>query len=122
MNITDEKAYVIQNGFVGNCMMFWALNDSGYTCHLSNVQTYTLEEAQRKCRPENDEKVWPAIYVKNAATYMIDHQKLDYKLHEQFTPPKPVYKKPRAPNCEGCGRFLNDYEQVTGCGNCGSAP
>lgn len=122
MDITTEKKYVIQNGFVGNCMMFWALNDCGYTCHLSNVETYTLEDAQRHCRPENGEKVWLAADIIFGATLMTDHQKVKSHLHKNYTPEIPKKQKPITDKCSECGRFLNGLAIFNGCPNCGAAP
>lgn len=122
MYITTEKKFVIQNGFVGNCMMFWALNSSGYTCHLSRVQTYTLEDAQRLCRPDNDEKVWLAKDIMLKATLMTDVQKVGHELYEQYTPAAPMTKKPITNKCTECGRFVTEEQYYCTCPNCGAAP
>ena len=44
----ENKRYFIQDkrGYVGNCILWWALNDCGYTCHLAEAQIYTEEEAK----------------------------------------------------------------------------
>lgn len=118
----DDEKFMVQNGFIGNCMCFWAQNDQGYTCHINKAERYTLEEAQKRCRPDENEKVWPESAILAGATMQVDHQKVKHELHEELTPPKTPYKKPPPINCEGCGRFLTDRQAYCGCDNCGSAP
>lgn len=98
-----EEKYYVQNGFIGNCMCFWAKNDKGYTCHLDNAETYTKEQALSRCRQENNEKAWPVSAIQSGASSMVDHQKVPHELH--ITPDYPPIKKAQQPQCEACGKF-----------------
>lgn len=118
----DNERYMIQNGFVGNCMYFWAKNDCGYTCHLDEAETYTLEEAKARCRPHNDEKIWPVSAIKAGASTMVDFQKVDYEARIELPKQPSEIIKSSAPKCEGCGRFQTAEQAYCGCDNCGTAP
>jgi hypothetical protein len=50
-NITNiEEFYVIQNGWVGDFMIFWREGRAGYTSNFEKTHKFTLEEAKRTCR------------------------------------------------------------------------
>lgn len=48
----DTELYYIQDTrqVVGNCVLWWAKDDNGYTCELSKAGLYTREQALRRCR------------------------------------------------------------------------
>ncbi len=73
--MNDELFYIQTKGYVGNCILFWRLKDQGYTCHLSDAQKYTREEAESRCRPGEDRMI-PVSVVEGAASLMVDHQRL----------------------------------------------
>jgi hypothetical protein len=45
-----SKLFYIQDcrQIVGNCAMWWAKNDAGYTCDLDEAGVYTEDEARRR--------------------------------------------------------------------------
>lgn len=62
MKELEDKKYYIQNkeaGFLGNSIIFWALNSSGYTANIENAHKYSYEEAKKICNgnPEKN-KAW----------------------------------------------------------------
>jgi len=76
--------YYIQNterGYLGNAMIFWALNSRGYTANLDKCQQYTEEEAKKIClgNPEKN-KAWPVDYIDNSLGIqrIVDSQYLEY--------------------------------------------
>jgi len=70
------ELYYIQNthaGFLGNAIIFWAMNSRGYTCDLKSSHKFTADEAKKIClgNPEKN-KAWPVEYLDN----LIESQKL----------------------------------------------
>lgn len=104
--MSKDDLWVVQNGYVGNCMVFWALNDNGYTCDPDKIQTYTKEEALSRCRYESNEKAWPLDEIKQAIRPRVEAQSVDYDkcIRPAPTPPQP---KPRhSDRCGHCGKFI----------------
>lgn len=75
------ELYYIQNGWVGNAILWWAENSRGYTTDITKAGKYTREEAQNICkRPEDS--AWLCSHVDNnteARKLVIDGQYLDSK-------------------------------------------
>jgi hypothetical protein len=61
--------YYIQNtaaGYLGNAIIFWALNSRGYTANLDNAQQFTEEEARVICKGNPQKNIaWPVDYIDN---------------------------------------------------------
>jgi len=61
--------YYIQNtnqGFIGNSIVFWALNSNGYTAKLENAEKFTYEEAKQICNGDpHKNKAWSVDYIDN---------------------------------------------------------
>ena len=75
--------YYIQNtkqGYLGNAIVFWALNSNGYTAKLEKAQKFTYEEAKKICEgnPEKN-KAWAVDYIDNneGTARLTDSQYLD---------------------------------------------
>jgi len=75
--------YYIQNtkqGYIGNSIVFWALNSQGYTAKLEKAQKFTYEEAKKICEgnPEKN-KAWAVEYIDNneGTARLTDSQYLD---------------------------------------------
>ena len=73
--------YYIQNGYVGNAILWWAENSRGYTTDFTKAGKYTKEEAkiiiQRPC-----DVAWECSHIDNckeAQKLTIDGQYLNYK-------------------------------------------
>lgn len=115
----EQELYMIQSGFVGNCMLFWGKDDRGYTCHLDRVGEYTLEQAKARARDYEGEMIWPVDTIKAGASTMVDHQKVDYdtKINPVATPPQPA---PPQPKCEACGKFTPRDGNPYLCPHCGA--
>lgn len=75
--------YYIQNkdkGSIGNSLVFWGKNRSGYTSNLDKAGKYPLEEAREICENNpHKNRAWPAHYIdQNEGTArMTDNQFLD---------------------------------------------
>ena len=71
---TLSKLYYVQDTrtYVGNCMLWWAKNNKGYTCHLAKAHVYTQQEVDRFQR--DTDVAWPKDLVDETASMMVDHQ------------------------------------------------
>lgn len=64
---TEPKLYYIQNkGFVGNCLLFWRENGSGYTCDLDDAWQVTEEKAIEICKVRKGEDIMHEVTVVDA--------------------------------------------------------
>ena len=72
----SERLYYVQDRrtFVGNCILWWAKDHKGYTCHLHKAHVFTEEEV-KKLHRETDIP-WPYEIVHEAASMQVDCQRL----------------------------------------------
>lgn len=74
-----DKLFYMQGGgqYVGNCVLWWAKDYSGYTCDLHQAHIFTEAEAKRMSSRDADIP-WPKEAVDKAAaeTHHVDMQKL----------------------------------------------
>jgi hypothetical protein len=78
---TELKLYYIQNGWVGNAILWWAIDSKGYTTDLRNAGKYTHEQAQGIIKRPQD-IAWECDYVDNcldAHKLVVDGNYLDSK-------------------------------------------
>ncbi len=82
--------YYIQNtcaGFLGNSIVFWAIDSRGYTPDLQKSHKFTEEEAKEICQGNPvKNKAWPVEYIENnvGIQRVIDSQFLDHKNIKQW--------------------------------------
>lgn len=80
----NEKLYYIQNGWVGNAILWWAKDSKGYTTEIDKAGKYTKEEVKDIIKRPQD-VAWECSHVDNnisARKLVIDGQYLNrrYKL------------------------------------------
>jgi nitrogen fixation-related uncharacterized protein len=81
----QEKWYYVQNGYVGNAMMWWALDSKGYTIDITKAHKFTYDEAisilkSNEKDKRRNEKVWSCDFIDNsekAKKLIIDMQYLE---------------------------------------------
>jgi len=77
----EDKQFYIQNGWVGNAILWWGIDSKGYTTEIDKAGRYTYEEAKKIIqRPED--KAWECKHVDEclkAHKRIIDGQYLDSK-------------------------------------------
>lgn len=61
MNNSNE--YYIQNGYVGNAILWWALDSAGYTTNITEAQRYSFEEMKDIVRQREQDIGWPCDYI-----------------------------------------------------------
>ena len=79
--MAKEKLYYIQNGYVGNAILWWAIDSKGYTTEIDKAGKYTKEQAKSIIKRPQD-IAWECNYVdKNLIAHkrIIDGQYLDRK-------------------------------------------
>lgn len=81
MKEKKEELYYIQNGYVGNAILWWANESKGYTTDIRKAGKYTKEEAKNIIkRPEDT--AWLCRHIDNneaAHKTIIDGQYLNSK-------------------------------------------
>lgn len=82
--------YYIQNldaGYLGNALIFWALDRRGYTADLNKSHKFTEEEAKKICLANpNKNKAWPVEYIDSnpGIQRVTDCQHVDSKNIKKF--------------------------------------
>jgi hypothetical protein len=75
--------FYIQNkdaGYLGNAIIFWALNNNGYTADLNKAQKFTREQAEIICLGNPKKNIaWRCDYIDNnlGIQRVIDAQYVD---------------------------------------------
>lgn len=57
------KLFLIQNGYIGNAIAWWAKGGNGYTANVDNAETFTKEAARRIVRSDTRLHAWPHEYI-----------------------------------------------------------
>lgn len=82
------------NGNVGSSLLFWAINNCGYTSDLDKAEIYTLEQAQQDVDNgwlrSDSEFHLSADHVEELAQWRVDHQYIN-KTYPEFTDPNDEY-------------------------------
>lgn len=74
-----EKLYYIQNGYVGNAILWWGVEGKGYTTDIEKAGKYTKEEAKKIIKRPQD-IAWLCSHVDNnekAKKLIVDCQYLN---------------------------------------------
>lgn len=74
------EMYYIQNGWVGNDILWWKKGDNGYTTDFLKAKAFTKDEALKLIDGRAKYRAWPCSYVdeqKDAHILVIDSQYLD---------------------------------------------
>lgn len=77
--MNTEELYYIQNGYVGNAILWWGINSRGYTTDITKAGKYTKEEAEKIIQRPQD-IAWLCEHIDNnekAKKLTIDIQYLD---------------------------------------------
>ena len=118
------ELYYLQDSrsYVGNDMLFWAVDGNGYTTDMRKAQVYTKDEALAQHRSRETDIPWPKEYIDARTRPAVDMQYV--KRAEalagtgiELTKPRP--KQPDTINCTGCGRFIGGTQRyLEDCPNC----
>lgn len=74
----DSDLYYLQESrsFNGNYMMFWGLEDKGYTSDIRKAQTYSLEDAEKRASNRETDIPRKVSDIKPLARHCFDGQDL----------------------------------------------
>ena len=74
----EEKNYYIQNGHVGNTMLFWRKEGKGYTTNLDEAGIWDEESARTICANRNkNNRAWSIRYINKISSLQVDVQRAD---------------------------------------------
>ena len=109
--------------YVGNDVLWWAIDGNGYTTDLRKAQTYTREEAQRMHDFRRTDIPWPKDYIDQKTRPAVDMQYI--KRGEALAGTGIVINPEPSPKrellkCGGCGAFMSIAQLWAGaCPKCG---
>jgi len=122
-NVSDLFYLQDSRSYVGNDMLFWALDGNGYTTDLRKAQVYTREQAQAMHDSRETDIPWPKAYIDAKTRPACDMQyvKRDEALAGTgitLAAPRPT--KTGRLRCQGCGVFISEVDFWGGeCLRCG---
>lgn len=114
----QEDLYYMQDSrsYVGNDILWWALNGSGYTADMSRAQAYTREDALSMHKDRITDIPWPKKYIDDNTRPVVDMQRVRIKDALKGTGVKLIKPKRKRPttgktrgNCPDCGKITWDY-------------
>lgn len=84
------KQFYIQDtrDYVGNSILWWANNNSGYVCDIRKAKIFTEDEAKKICRgrgryhrtnQQDGKRMWPKEYIDQRISFHIDMQDCNFK-------------------------------------------
>jgi hypothetical protein len=62
--MNTEELYYIQNGYVGNAILWWGIDSKGYTTDITKAGKYTKEEAEKIIQRPQD-IAWLCEHIDN---------------------------------------------------------
>lgn len=77
--LPNDSLFLIQNGFVGNDMLFLKQNNAGYSCNIKEAQVYTKIQLFQMLPLQDNMKIWNYYYIMENLSLVCNSQCLDYK-------------------------------------------
>lgn len=80
LDSVKKTEYYIQNGYVGNAIVWWRANGKGYTTDFNDAGRYSEEDAKQISNNREQDIAWDCDYVDNckaAQKVIIDGQYLN---------------------------------------------
>jgi hypothetical protein len=121
--MADEFYLQDSRTYVGNDMLFWAVDGNGYTTDMRKAQVYTKDEAVQRHQARETDIPWPKAYIDAKTRPAVDMQYV--KRAEALAGTGIVLRKekkarPERVNCVGCGKFIMAIQQYGDCPHCGA--
>lgn len=113
--LQDSRSYV------GNDVLFWAINGKGYTTDVRKAHVYTKAEAVKQHNSRPSDIPWPKDYIDEKTHPAVDMQYIKRNEALEGTGIELVkYRKQKAETykCHGCGRFINAAQYYSSCRHC----
>lgn len=121
--MSDEFYLQDSRSYVGNDMLFHAIDGMGYVTDMRKAQVFTKEQAVAHHNMRSTDIPWPKAYIDAKTRPAVDMQyvKRDEALASTdivLTVPK-KYRKP-VEHCYRCGGFLSAEQVMLECPKCGA--
>jgi hypothetical protein len=111
-----EDRFYMQNGFVGNDILWWKKGRAGYTTDITQAHIFTKEEAVGQNKMRHEDIPWPAEYIEARFKIVIDGQSLDRAEALKGSgirlkkPPRVRHTTGKTRhNCPNCGKIVWDH-------------
>lgn len=122
--MSDGEFYLQDSrSYVGNDMLFWAVDGNGYTTDMRKAHVYTKAEAVARHQSRETDIPWPKDYIDARTRPAVDMQyvKRDEALAGTgIVLIVPKKAKRQVTNCSGCGKFIKEIEIYSDCPHCGA--
>lgn len=83
LRFPETEMFYIQNGYVGNSVMWWGLGSAGYTTDITKSQKYTRAEVLESfVNGRGEDRIWAASHVETKIKQHVDAQGLDSEKYE----------------------------------------
>ncbi len=78
LSFPEDEMFYVQNGYVGNSVSWWRLENNGYTCDLDKAQKYTRQQIlEQFVNGREEDRIWAASHVEQHIRQHVDSQYLD---------------------------------------------
>ena len=71
----DEKYYIHSGDYVGNSMLWWALEGKGYTTDLDKAEKYSMDDAKDICK-DGKNTAYLVDYINRRVSKSVDMQNI----------------------------------------------
>jgi len=73
---SETDLYYLQDkrSYVGNSMLWWAVNGAGYTCDIRKAHVYSKDGAYAQNKVRSTDVPWRKDYIENRISHHIDMQ------------------------------------------------
>lgn len=76
----DGSKFYVQNGYVGNSVLWWGKDGNGYTTELSKAELYTKDDILSKIKSwRKEDVIWEASHVMDNIRSHVDSQYLKFQ-------------------------------------------
>jgi len=113
--LQDSRAYV------GNDVLWWAIDGKGYTTDLRKAHVYTKDEAVKQHESRITDIPWPKEYIDEKTRPAVDMQYIKREealLGTGIVLLKSQKEKKETYKCHSCGRFLTIQSYYGICPHC----
>ena len=74
-SFSDDSMFYIQNGYVGNAVLWWGLNSNGYVCDIHKAQAYTKQYVLKHfVNGREEDRIWESKHVLDCIKEIVDGQ------------------------------------------------
>lgn len=75
---SNKELFFIQKGWVGNSILWWKVNNCGYTTKINDARYFTKVELEPYLK-NTDINIWSAKHVLDRVSRQVDSEDLNYK-------------------------------------------